>query len=54
LSFAPDDVDASREGVIPPLLPKAIEEQLGLKLVAATEAVKIMVVDHADTAPVEN
>jgi len=54
LSFAPDDVDASKEGVIPPLFPKAIEEQLGLKLVAATEAVKIMVVDHADTAPVEN
>jgi uncharacterized protein (TIGR03435 family) len=54
LTFAPDDVDASKEGVIPPLLPKAMEEQLGLKLAPAREAIKTLIVDHADTAPVEN
>jgi uncharacterized protein (TIGR03435 family) len=54
LTFAPDDVDASKEGVIPPLLPRAVEEQLGLKLAPAKEPIKILIVDHADTAPVEN
>lgn len=54
LTFAPDSLDGSIEGVIPPLLPKALEKQLGLKLVAAKEAVRILVVDHADAVPVEN
>lgn len=54
LTFVPDDLDASREGVIPRLLPKALEEQLGLKLVPVKEAIKVLVVDHADTVPVEN
>lgn len=54
LTFAPDDFDATKEGVIPPLLPKAVEEQLGLKLVSAKEPVKTLVIDHADTVPVEN
>jgi uncharacterized protein (TIGR03435 family) len=54
LTFAPDDFDASKEGVIPPLLPKAVEEQLGLKLAPAKEPVKTLIVDHADTVPVEN
>jgi uncharacterized protein (TIGR03435 family) len=54
LTFAPDDVDASKEGVIPPLLPKAVEEQLGLKLVPARESIKTLIVDHTDTVPVEN
>jgi uncharacterized protein (TIGR03435 family) len=54
LTFAPNDFDASKEGVIPPLLPKAVEEQLGLKLLSAKEPVKTLIVDHADTVPVEN
>jgi uncharacterized protein (TIGR03435 family) len=54
LNFAPDDADASKEGPLLPLLPKALEEQLGLKLVPAKEAIKILVVDHADLEPVEN
>jgi uncharacterized protein (TIGR03435 family) len=54
LTFAPDNLDPSSEGVIPPLLPKAVEEQLGLKLVPAKEPIKTLIVDHADTVPVEN
>jgi uncharacterized protein (TIGR03435 family) len=54
LKFAPDDLDASKEGVLAALLPKALEEQLGLKLVSTREPVKILLVDHADSAPVEN
>jgi uncharacterized protein (TIGR03435 family) len=54
LTFAREDVDASTEGVIPALLPKALEEQLGLKLVPSREPVKTLIVDHADTVPVEN
>jgi uncharacterized protein (TIGR03435 family) len=41
-------------GAPAPVLTKAVEEQLGLKLVPAREAVKILIVDHADAEPVEN
>ena len=55
LSFAPDDYDASKDtGEAQPLLPKAVEEQLGLKLVAGKEPIKILVVDHVDSEPVPN
>jgi len=54
LNFSPGDADASKEGPLLPLLPKALEEQLGLKLVPVKEAVKILLVDHADMEPVEN
>ncbi|HKE23215.1 MAG TPA: TIGR03435 family protein [Bryobacteraceae bacterium] len=54
LKFAPDDFDPSKEGVLPALIPTALEEQLGLKLVPTREAIKTLVVDHADSVPVEN
>ena len=54
LKFAPDDFDASKKGVIPALLPKALEEQLGLKLVPVREAIETLVVEHADSTLVEN
>jgi uncharacterized protein (TIGR03435 family) len=39
LTFAPDDFDATKDASLPmPILPKAIEEQLGLKLVSGKEA----------------
>jgi uncharacterized protein (TIGR03435 family) len=41
-------------GVVPPLLTKAVEEQLGLKLVSGKEAIKVLIVDHADAVPVAN
>jgi uncharacterized protein (TIGR03435 family) len=53
LTFASDQVDPTKE-VIAAALPKALEEQLGLKLVAAKEPVKMLIVDHADLVPVEN
>jgi uncharacterized protein (TIGR03435 family) len=54
VKFAPDDIDATKEGPILATLPKALEEQLGLKLVPAKEPVKILVIDHADSVPVDN
>ena len=55
LTFASDDYDASGDnGVAPPLLTKAVEEQLGLKLVPGKEPIKTLVVDHADAVPVPN
>jgi uncharacterized protein (TIGR03435 family) len=55
LTFAPDDYDASKDtGVIPALLTKAVEEQLGLKLAPGKEAIEVLVIDHADTVPVAN
>jgi uncharacterized protein (TIGR03435 family) len=53
LSFASDQVDPTKE-VTAPTLPKALEEQLGLKLVAVKEPVKMLIVDHADALPSEN
>ena len=54
LTFAREDVDASTEGVPPALLPKALEEQLGLKLAPSKEPVKTLIVDRADMVPIEN
>ena len=55
LTFAAEDEDATKDNaVMAPLLTKAVEEQLGLKLVSSKEPVKILVVDHADMKPVEN
>jgi uncharacterized protein (TIGR03435 family) len=55
LTFASDDYDPSKDtGVVPPLLTKAVEEQLGLKLVPGKEPIKILVVDHVDAVPVPN
>jgi uncharacterized protein (TIGR03435 family) len=36
------------------LLPNAIKEQLGLRLVPGKQKVKVLVVDHADAVPVAN
>ena len=38
----------------PPLLPSALEEQLGLKLETRRAPVEILVIDHADKVPVAN
>ncbi len=54
LQFAPDDIDATKEGPILATPPKALEEQLGLKLVLAKEPIKILMIDHADSVPLEN
>ncbi len=55
LTFAADDLNPAEDsGPALPLLPKAIEEQLGLKLVPGKDPIKILVVDHADTVPVAN
>ena len=55
LKFAGDDYDATKD-TGPPLatLPKAVEEQLGLKLVPGKESIKYLIVDHADAVPTEN
>jgi len=52
--FTPDDpmVQATETSV--PFLPKAAEEQLGLKLVPSKETIKVLVVDHADDVPTAN
>jgi len=54
LTFAPETPDPSAELSSAPLLVDAVREQLGLKLTPAKEAIKILVVDHADDVPVEN
>ena len=55
LSFAAPDYDYSKDMGVPAApLNKAVEEQLGLKLVAAKEELKFLVVDHADRMPTEN
>jgi uncharacterized protein (TIGR03435 family) len=54
LTFASATMDPSKEGVIAAPLPKALEQQLALKLVAAKEPVKVLIVDHIDTVPTEN
>lgn len=54
LTFASEDLAVSGQGVAAPLLTKAVQEQLGLKLVPAKEALKFLVVDHADDVPVSN
>ena len=55
LTFAPDDFDATKDASLPmPILPKAIEEQLGLKLVSGKEAIRCLIVDHADAVPTQN
>jgi uncharacterized protein (TIGR03435 family) len=56
LEFASPDYDFSNDKATLPAPPlnKAIEEQLGLKLVAAKEDMKILIVDHVDRVPIEN
>jgi uncharacterized protein (TIGR03435 family) len=54
LTIASTDIIASDTPTNAPLLANALQEQLGLKLVSAKEAVKILVVDHADAVPTEN
>ncbi len=55
LTFARQDLDASLEaGPTAPLLDKAVQEQLGLRLVPGKEPVKILIVDHVDDEPVAN
>ena len=52
-----DSEDPSRladDGVTAPTLAAALQEQLGLKLVPAKDAIKILVVDRADAVPVAN
>lgn len=55
LTFAAEDYDPSQgSGSAAPLLPKAVEQQLGLKLAPAKEPVRILVVDHVDATPLPN
>jgi uncharacterized protein (TIGR03435 family) len=56
LAFASPDYDfANDKATLPaPPLNKAVEEQLGLKLVAVKEELKILIVDHVDRMPAEN
>jgi len=54
LTFARETPDPSAELSSAPLLADAVREQLGLKLTSAKEAIKILVVDHADDVPTEN
>jgi len=55
LRFANDSPTPSQDaGPVAPPLPKAIEQQLGLKLVPGKEPIRFLVVDHADQVPVGN
>jgi uncharacterized protein (TIGR03435 family) len=54
LTFAPEDMAVSGQGTAAPLLTKAVQEQLGLRLVPVKEPLKFLVVDHADDVPVAN
>ncbi len=54
LTFASEDLAVSGQGIAAPLLTKAVQEQLGLKLVPVKEPLKFLVVDHADDVPVAN
>jgi uncharacterized protein (TIGR03435 family) len=55
LRFANDSAAPSHDtGPIAPPLPKAIEQQLGLKLVPGKEPIRFLVVDHADQVPTGN
>ncbi len=55
LRFASTDISAVPDSGPPAaLLPNAIKEQLGLRLVPGKQSVKVLVVDHADAIPVAN
>jgi uncharacterized protein (TIGR03435 family) len=55
LTFATDDAPVGVDSGSPvALLPAAVRDQLGLKLVLAKDKIQILVVDHADQMPVEN
>jgi uncharacterized protein (TIGR03435 family) len=54
LTFASEDLAAPADDGLAPLLPAAVQEQLGLKLVPESGPVRILVVDHADPVPTEN
>jgi uncharacterized protein (TIGR03435 family) len=55
LTFASDDWASTPDnGLAPPLLTVAVQEQLGVKLVPESGPVKILVVDHADPVPTDN
>ena len=54
LTFARETPDASAELSSAPVLADAVREQLGLKLTPAKEAIRTLVVDHADDVPTDN
>jgi uncharacterized protein (TIGR03435 family) len=55
LTFAADDFDAAKDLSLPQApLPQALEEQLGLKLIAGKEPMRYLAVDHADAVPTGN
>jgi uncharacterized protein (TIGR03435 family) len=55
LTFASTDVASpSDTEFAPPLLASAIQEQLGLKLIPASEPIKTLVIDHAEAVPTSN
>jgi uncharacterized protein (TIGR03435 family) len=55
LTFAAEDFDATKDVGVPlPSLPQALEEQMGLKLIAGKEPIQRLVVDHADAVPTRN
>ena len=55
LTFASSDYTAPLDtDFAPPLLTSAIQEQLGLKLVPASEPIKTLVIDHAEAVPTSN
>lgn len=53
LNFTPENPTVQSDSSAPFLL-KAVQEQLGLKLVPAKEPIEILVVDHADDVPTAN
>jgi len=53
LNFTPESPSVQGDGSAPFLM-KAVQQQLGLKLVPAKEPIKILVVDHADDMPTAN
>lgn len=54
LTFASENPMESSDVSSAPFLMKAVQEQLGLKLTPTREAIKILVVDHADDVPTES
>ncbi len=53
LNFTPESPAAQSDSTAP-FLTRAVQQQLGLKLVPVKEPIKILVVDHADEVPTVN